>query len=89
MPAISTFDELHDLGHLGPECLFLINKLIREEVRRLPALTPPAGWQQADREDLLGEFLADRLEKVTANLLAQATDDNSVGRLLRKSTRHW
>ncbi|MGW1810463.1 hypothetical protein ACWC2T_34435 [Streptomyces sp. NPDC001393] len=83
------FDELHDLGHLGPECLSLINKLIREEVGRLPVLTPPAGWQQVDLEDLLGDFLVDRLEPVTANLLALATDEDSVGKLLRTSIRHW
>ncbi|MGH3630711.1 MAG: hypothetical protein ACRDRL_25125 [Sciscionella sp.] len=40
-------------------------------------------------EDLVGKFLAERLQKVTANLLALADDDDSVGRLLRKSIRHW
>ncbi|MEU9546993.1 hypothetical protein [Streptomyces mirabilis] len=87
--AISVFDELHDLGYFGPTCLSLINKLVREEVRRIPALSPSAGWQEADLEDLLYEFLADRLKPVTVNLLAQATDDDSVGRLLRVSIRHW
>lgn len=89
VPAISAFDELHDLEYLGPACLALINKLIREEARRLPVLAPPAGWQKADLEDLLGEFLADRLKPVTANLLALATDDDSVGKLLRTSIRRW
>nr|WP_157528566.1 hypothetical protein [Kibdelosporangium sp. MJ126-NF4] len=67
----------------------MINKLIREEVARFPALTPKSGWQAADLEDLLGKFLTERLEKVTANLLALASDDASVGRLLRKSIRYW
>jgi hypothetical protein len=87
--AISAFDELRDLGHLGREFLKLINKLTREEVARFPALTPEGGWQPADLEDLVGKFLAERLQKVTANLLALADDDDSVGRLLRKSIRHW
>ncbi|MFC4005534.1 hypothetical protein ACFS2C_23280 [Prauserella oleivorans] len=86
---ISAFDEIRDLGHLGRECLKLINKLTREEVARFPALTPEAGWQPTDLEDLVGKFLTERLEKVTTNLLALATDDASVGRLLRKSIRYW
>ncbi len=86
---ISAFEELQAFGYLGTECLALISKLVREEVSRFPALTPAAGWQPADQEDLVGEFLAERLEKVTANLLALAADNASVGRLLRKSIRNW
>ncbi|MFF3565734.1 hypothetical protein ACFYXS_37475 [Streptomyces sp. NPDC002574] len=67
----------------------MINKLIREEVRRFPVLTPPGGWQSDTLDDLLGDFLTDRLEKVTANLLALASSDDSVAKLLRKSIRHW
>ncbi|MEU1306560.1 hypothetical protein [Streptomyces shenzhenensis] len=67
----------------------MIYKLIREEVRRLPVLSPAAGWQKADLEDLLGDFLADRIEPLTASLLVQARNDDSVGKLLRKSIRHW
>ncbi|WP_406463145.1 hypothetical protein OH768_47040 [Streptomyces sp. NBC_01622] len=89
VPAISTFDELHELGHIGPVCLSLIYKLIREEARRLPVLSPPSGWQEADLENLLGDFLADRIEPVTAKLLALARDDDSVGKLLRTSIRYW
>ena len=86
---MSEFEELRDGGCLGRQCLTLIDKLIREEVRRFPALTPVGGWKPVDREDMLGKFLGDRLEKVTAKLLALATDDASVGRLLRKSIRNW
>ncbi len=89
VPAISVFDELHELGCFGPACLTLTGELVRQEARRFPVLAPAADWQKADEEDLLYEFLADRLQAVTANLLAQADDDDSVGRLLRKSIRHW
>lgn len=89
VPAISVFDELHELGCFGPACLTLTGTLVRQEVQRFPVLGPLAGWQQADEEDLLSEFLADRLQAVTANLLALATDDGSVGRLLRTSIRRW
>lgn len=86
---ISAFGELRDLGHLDRECLRLIVKLVREEAPRFPVLAPVGGWRPADLEDLVGEFLADRLEKVTVNLLALASDEASVGRLLRKSIRYW
>ena len=89
VPAISVFDELHDLEYFGSTCLALTSKLVREEAQRFPVLAPPAGWQEADLQDLLGEFLADRLQPVTVNLLALATDDDSVGRLLRTSIRRW
>lgn len=60
-----------------------------EEARRFPVLAPRSGWQDADLEDLRGEFVADRLRAVTVMLLAQAGDEASMGRLLRKSIRHW
>jgi hypothetical protein len=67
----------------------LIQKLVREEVRRFPSLAKTGGWQAADLEDVVGEFLVDRLEGLTATLMAQAVDDASMGRLLRRSIRHW
>ncbi|MFE3864825.1 hypothetical protein ACFXPT_30890, partial [Streptomyces goshikiensis] len=88
-PLTSVFDELHELGCFGLACLTLTGTLVRQETRRFPVLAPSAGWQKADEEDLLHEFLADRLQAVTANLLALATDDDSVGRLLRTSIRRW
>lgn len=45
--------------------------------------------QQADQDDLVGNFVVDRIEPVTAMLLAQAVDDDSMGRLLRISIKRW
>lgn len=87
--AISTFQELCDLGHLGPQGLRLVSRLLREELRRFPDLVPAAGWQQADYEDVVQEFLVDRIAAVTADLLARATDDASMGRMVRRSIRNW
>ena len=67
----------------------MITRLIREEARRFPVLAPRGGWQPADLDDLLGDFIVERIKKVTANLLTLAVDDASMGRLLRKSIRHW
>lgn len=60
-----------------------------DEAHRFPVLEPTSVWQDADLEDLCGEFLADRIHAVTRMLLVQAVDDASVGRLLRTSIRHW
>ena len=86
---ISAFAELQALGHLGPECVELIEKLTREEAARFPVLTPAGGWQPADLQDMVSTFLSERIDRVTANLLALASNDASLGRLLRKSIRHW
>ncbi|MFD7091021.1 hypothetical protein ACFV94_24935 [Streptomyces sp. NPDC059896] len=67
----------------------MVYKLLKEEARRFPVLAPTAGWQSADWEDLLGDFLEERAEAVTSNLQSLAIDDASMGRLLRRSIRNW
>jgi hypothetical protein len=67
----------------------LIHHLVSEESRRFPVLMPGEQWQPADMEDVLGGFLADRVQAVTAMLLTQAGDEASMGRLLRRSIKHW
>lgn len=83
---ISAFEELHRLGHLGRDCLHLVTRLVEEEARRVPEIRRDSA---RDLDDLVQEFLVDRIRPVTASLLAQATDDASVGRLLRRSVRNW
>lgn len=74
---------------MGHACLQLILGIVREEARKLPVLAPPGGWQAADLEDLAANFLVQKGKQVTVMLLAQATDDAFVGRLLRKSIQRW
>lgn len=62
---------------------------MREEARRFPSLAPAGGWCQDHLDDLTSDFLADRIGPVTTMLVAQAGDDASVGKLLRRSIRHW
>lgn len=64
-------------------------RLMEEETRRCPALAPDDGWQRSDIEDKTHDFFVERGERVTASLLAQATDDDSIGKLLRRSIRNW
>ncbi|GAB3430164.1 hypothetical protein [Actinophytocola sediminis] len=86
---ITAFAELQRLGHLGPECLRLVQGLMSEEMRRFPALEPAAGWQPADVEDLVQDFLEQRFAALTTTLLTTARNDESMGRLLRRSIRNW
>ncbi|MBE8524108.1 hypothetical protein ILP97_42650 [Amycolatopsis sp. H6(2020)] len=60
-----------------------MSTLIKEERRKFPAL--------ADREpdDLVQDFFVQKIEQVTVMLVTQATGDASVGKLLRRSIRHW
>ncbi|WP_410574344.1 hypothetical protein [Amycolatopsis sp. cmx-4-61] len=60
-----------------------MSTLIKEERHKFPAL--------ADREpdDLVQDFFVQKIEQVTVMLVTQATSDASVGKLLRRSIRHW
>jgi hypothetical protein len=86
---MSAFEELQASGQFGAACLNLTRRLMREEARRFPSLAPVGDWRQDDIDDLTGDFLADRILPVTTMLIAQASDDASAGRLLRRSVRHW
>jgi hypothetical protein len=87
--AIPAFEELCARGCFGPLCLRLTKRLMREESWRFPVLSSAGRLQQADQDDLVGKFVVDRIVPVTAMLLAQAVDDDSMGRLLRISIKHW
>jgi hypothetical protein len=80
---ISAFSELQGAGYFGEECLALVERLLREELRQFVALT------RLDFEDVVQDFLADRIKPVTASLLSQATGDDSLARLLRTSIKNW
>jgi hypothetical protein len=86
---MSAFNELQASGQFGAACLNLTRRLMREEARKFPALARAGEWRQDDIDDLTGDFLADRILPVTTMLIAQASDDASAGRLLRRSIRHW
>lgn len=80
---ISAFEELQHLGHLGEECLVLVERLLREELRRFL----PLG--SLEFEDVVQDFLVDRIKPITASLLSQSTGDDSLAKLLRTSIKNW
>ncbi|MFK4362072.1 hypothetical protein ABH939_005607 [Rhodococcus sp. 27YEA6] len=65
--------------------LALTRQLISEEIRKFPALAHRA----AELDDVVQDFLVDRIERLTVALAAQASNDDSFGRLLRRSIRNW
>ncbi|MBM4569057.1 hypothetical protein GS489_00700 [Rhodococcus hoagii] len=72
-------------GYLGSAGLNLVLNLMKGELHRFPALKHAS----TDIDDFVQDFLVDRVKPLTAKLVAEATDDDSVGRLLRKSIRNW
>lgn len=87
--AIDAYAELHQLGQFGERGLRLLFTLMKEETQRFPVLRPASGWDEDSIWECVQEFFADKGAKVTAALLAQATDAASMGRYLRKSLRYW
>jgi DNA-directed RNA polymerase specialized sigma24 family protein len=86
---ISAHQELLDAGQFGPVGLDLLFKLMGQECRRFPALRPAQAWDSDAVWDLVQDFFTDRGARVTTMLLAQAGDDASMARLLRRSIRNY
>lgn len=81
-------EELRTYGQFDEAGYNLLFELTRQELRSFRGLQPAAGGDDAIW-DVVGEFLVERGRGVTTMLLAQAPDDDSVGRLLRRSLRNW
>ncbi|WP_131812305.1 hypothetical protein [Mycolicibacterium fortuitum] len=75
--------ELCELGYLGEQGLNVVAKLMGQELRRFPSLS------SHELDDMTQDFLVDRIKPLTASLLAQATNDTSMGKLLRRSIKNW
>lgn len=75
--------ELHQLGYLHGRGVALVSRIVREESKRFRAL------EHLDPEDLCQDFFVARIAALTAMLLAQATSDESFGKLVRRTVRNW
>jgi hypothetical protein len=85
---MALYAELYANGQFGEASYNLLFELTRQELRLFPGLRPAT----ADRDavwDFVGDFLVDRGSGVTTMLLATASDDEGVIRLLRTSLRRW
>ncbi len=85
---MSPYAELHADGQLGEAGYNLLFVLARQELRRFPVLQVATADDDAVW-DVVGDFLVERGRGVTTMLLANASDDDSLGALLRTSLRHW
>jgi hypothetical protein len=80
---ISAYAELQQWGCLHRRGVALVSRIVREELKRFIAL------EQLDPEDLTHDFFVVKITALTAMLLAQATSDESFGKLVRRTVRNW
>lgn len=86
---IDAFSELCELGYFGRAGLELLTGLVRQEVQRFPVLEPGPGWTREAVLETVQSFFAARGKAVTAAVLAQASDVDSMARILRRSVRNY
>jgi hypothetical protein len=80
---IAAYEELREQGFLGSHGVALVSTVVREELGRFPVLA------EQDSDDVVQEFFVDRIQVLTVMLLAQATNNDSFGRLVRRTARNW
>ncbi|MFC4943794.1 hypothetical protein [Pseudonocardia sp. GCM10023141] len=83
-------DELCELGHLGgATTMKMLTERWCSAIKPLFVLEPPGGWDEESAQDLLHDFLADRLEDLADALIAVGTDEEAVLKLTSRIMRHW
>jgi hypothetical protein len=87
---VSVTDELTQLGHLGgPGTMAMLTSRWRSAVKPMYVLEPAGGWSPAAREDLLHDFLAEKLEDLTDAVVAVRDDAVAVVKVTSRIMRHW
>lgn len=83
-------DELRELGHLGgPATMKMLTERWCSAIKPLFVLEPPGGWDKESAQDLLHEFLGDRLEDLTDALITVGADEEAVLKLTSRIMKHW
>lgn len=85
---ISVLTELRE-GHVRKGGLDLLHAVMQTQLRRLPILYAGRRLDDDLVWDFVQDFVDERWERTVAALLAEATDDESLTRLLNKIIRHW
>jgi hypothetical protein len=67
----------------------LLIQLTRQEVQRFPVLEPASGWTRDAVLEAVQSFFAAKGKAVTAALLAQARDTESMAKIMRRSVRNY
>lgn len=81
---ISAYAELLAQGRLDEHGVRLVSKIVREGLRRFPSLR-----ETNEPEDVIQDFFVDRITSLTALLMAEATGDDSFGKLVRRTVQNW
>ncbi|AEA26489.1 hypothetical protein Psed_4329 [Pseudonocardia dioxanivorans CB1190] len=83
-------DELRELGHLGGVAtMAMVSERWRSAIKPLFVLEPPGGWDEDSTQDLLHEFLRERLEDLTDALIAAGTDEEVLLKVTSRIMRNW
>lgn len=83
-------DELTRLGHLGgPESTMMLTSRWRSAVKPFYVLEPSGGWTAAAREDLLHDFLVEKLEDLTDAVVAVREDEQAVLKVTSRIMKNW
>jgi len=82
-------EEVQTLGRLGEACVKLLCALMWEETRRFTVLRPPGGWDRDAIESLVSEFFVEKVEKLTADLVAIGVTPQVVGKVTRRWIRNF
>jgi hypothetical protein len=79
---------LHE-GHVGKGFLELLTAVVRQQLRRLPVLYVGRRLDDDLVGDAVQDFAEERWERTITALLTEATDDESLERLLHRIVRFW
>lgn len=90
-PDVETIaEEIVRLGHLGgPATMAMLTTRWRGATRQFHTLAPPNGWDDGSREDLLYEFLSERLEDLTDALVAVGADEEALLKRTSRIMKNW
>jgi hypothetical protein len=87
---MSLVDELVALGHLGgPDTMATLTSRWRSATRQFYVLEPSGGWTDESREDLLHEFLSEKLEDLTDAVVAVRDDEVAVVKVASRIMKNW
>lgn len=83
-------DELVRLNHLGgPDTMKMVSSRWRRAVKPFYVLEPPGGWTPAAQENMLHDFLVDKLKDLTDAVIAVRDDEEAVVKVTSRIMKNW
>lgn len=82
--------ELAELGHLGgPATMKMLKDRWWSATSQVNALRPQGGWDGDNRQDLLHEFLRERLADLTDQLVTIGADEEALRKMTSRIMKNW